>query len=256
MRSVLFVSPHADDVCLSVGGLVAQTSAPKHLLTVFSESMWAEPTWGGPREPEAVSAARVAEDRRFCSLSGLTYHSLGLADTSMRHARLLDLRTPVGDEGELVTRAAEGIRATAAEVDADVLVAPLGLGGHPDHVVCARASAEAAAGLVGAVAFYEDLPYATELRMWRIARVARRMGAREAVVFLTRATIAERVDAAGIYESQRKEAILATMAEHSARLSGRRRQDPPGYSVERLWASAPSAEALRARFAPEPPSGP
>lgn len=241
MMKALFVSPHSDDVCLSMAGFASRVAAPKHLLTVFSASAWTEHTWQGSRAEEDVSARRTAEDLAFCSMFHFDYHCLGLPDSSIRHEGRGNLRHPSGDETDLQLEVQQAILALADRHEYDALVAPLGIGGHADHVVCHRAVRHVAKKVGVPTVFYEDLPYANELPLWRISVAARMVNPRlTPVPCRTSMRPARKLKTCHLYETQRNEIIFAALVEHSARLCARFGHalgidDPFDEVVERLW---------------------
>lgn len=246
---VLFVSPHADDVCLSLAGVCSHVAGPKRLLTVFSRSEWVDPAWPGPRGPDAVSETRRREDEAFCAAFGFDYEALGLPDTSVRHQRSWGLREPTRDDPALQGRLELALLAAVDAGAVALLVAPLGLGRHADHLVCARAVREVAAERSVPVAYYEDLPYAEELTRWRIALSARRLDGRlRPFVVRTRLTLGEKLAAAHLYASQCEAPLLESVGAHSAALAGGGSPVPSAPIVERLWAPADAVD-LAAVFA-------
>ena len=161
-RSVLYVSPHADDVAFSAAAQLARdvaAGARATLLTLFE-----------PPEPE-----RRGEDEAFARAAGVELVRGEWPDAIVRRRRYrspAQLFAPMrADEAPLV----EAVRATLqARVDAGArrVVAPLGVGGHVDHQM-AHAACRA---LVGAdVAYYEDTPYV--LTPFQLPRRFARLGA-------------------------------------------------------------------------------
>ena len=79
-----------------------------------------------------------------------------------------------------------------------VLISPLGLGCHPDHIIASRACRTL--GRVAAkVYFYEDLPYANKYSREQIAEHARRIDRKLRPV---------RVDISGVVESKTRNLLL------------------------------------------------
>jgi len=240
MRS-LFISPHSDDVCLSLAGLSSRVGDCKHLATVFSTSAWTEPGWQG--SASAVTATRTTEDHLFCTRFGFRYHGLGLADSSVRHDGEGDLRVPSGEERDLEEEALQSLLALAHEHHIEALVGPLGIGQHTDHLVCARVTSRLARQFGLPVSFYEDLPYANEESLLRIALLARRRHpGLVPVTCKTRVRMGQKLAAAEIYESQHNDVILDAVESHSERLAARLGITERGVArtevIERVWSSA------------------
>lgn len=82
-RRILLLSPHADDVAYSIGGIVARLSmrANLRLLTIFSCSGWALPIAPGKKSAEAISATRGREDRAYCMRRRMDYDLLSFPDS-------------------------------------------------------------------------------------------------------------------------------------------------------------------------------
>lgn len=249
----LFVSPHCDDICLSIGGFAAAVEAPSVLVTVFSDSDWVDPSWSGEIPNGDVSSLREQEDRAYCARMGFERIALGLPDSGVRHAGQGDLRRASGDESRLVDGIAQALAAIVADVGADVVVAPLGVGGHADHVVCRRAAQR----LHQTLALYEDLPYAWEIPLWRIGLAGRQLRARlSPLVFESVSTTIEKQHALRDYASQCNQVMFDAVEAHSARL--RAHYDPRRASadatyergvIERLWVDG-DAEKVAALCGP------
>lgn len=219
--SSLFISPHSDDVCLSIGALSKHALSDKLLVTVFSASSWVEPGAGSSGTEAEVTEVREREDREFCSRVGFRYHSLGLADSCVRHEGRGNLRVPTGHERSLEHQATKGLHSLAHRGAARVIVGPLGIGGHTDHVVCRRATLNVAAMLGVPALLYEDLPYANEVSLTRIAARAWSHGLLTPVVCKTRVSAEQKLRLFDTYVTQRNQSIRDAVTSHSARLSAR-----------------------------------
>jgi LmbE family N-acetylglucosaminyl deacetylase len=171
--AALYLSPHLDDAALSCGGriaaevergdavlivTVAAGDPPPGPLSPFAEAMHG--SW--KLERDAVERRR-AEDRRACAILGADHVHLPIPDCIYRRARAPgkwryasrpDIFGPLHPEdGELP---AEIVTRLSALPPAARLVAPLGIGGHVDHVL-GRQAAEAWAH--PALTYYADQPY-------------------------------------------------------------------------------------------------
>jgi LmbE family N-acetylglucosaminyl deacetylase len=173
----IYLSPHLDDVGLSIGGLVweqVQAGETVEIWSIFAGDPPPPPytpfaaelhaRWG--TDGAAASALRRAEDRAACGILGAGWRHSPLPDCIYR--RLPETGEPViGErddlfrpyppgEGYLVAQIAAWIRASLSEEAR--LVSPMTLGGHIDHLLV-RAAAEA---LEIPVLFYADYPYAVD----------------------------------------------------------------------------------------------
>jgi LmbE family N-acetylglucosaminyl deacetylase len=172
----IYLSPHLDDVVLSVGGLIweqvrAGDSAeiwtitagdpPPPPYTPFAEELHAR--WGAAGAD--APAVRRAEDLEACRRLGAGARHCPLPDCIYR--RLPDGQPLIGERDDLFrpyppaedARSQEIAAWVAAALPADAqLVSPMTLGGHVDHQLV-RAAAES---LRPAVWYYADYPYAVD----------------------------------------------------------------------------------------------
>ena len=159
---VLAVSPHLDDAAFSVGGTLAALADAGHevtVLTCFTRSV-PDPTGfalacqtdKGLGPEVDYLAVRRAEDRAAMAVLGAAPVHLDLAEAPHRgYESAAGLFAGV-HSGDDVWRA---VRAHLEERDADLWLAPQGLGGHVDHLQVLRA----VAGLDRPVLWWRDSPY-------------------------------------------------------------------------------------------------
>jgi LmbE family N-acetylglucosaminyl deacetylase len=193
---VVVLSPHLDDSALSCGGLIASLrgSRPVVVVNCFTEGGPLPTTraargflkylgWTGT--PEALFVARRQEDDEALTGQGATVVNLGLTDALFRRRRCGRLATAIGAVVPEVVhlyptfRFGIGRRWTApsdrilqrdladrlvelvAWLEPALVVGPLGVGRHVDHVIVRAATVAAADALPSvAAAFYSDMPYA------------------------------------------------------------------------------------------------
>ena len=180
--TVLVLSPHYDDVPLSL--VTSLTSgALSHCdvrsLVVFGRSNWTrwfEPT---PGRAWLASAIRRREESRAARRFGYRWRRADFAEALLRGdvdpTTLLDTRTDMTGTplaAAVAERVLEEVRATGA----DVVLAPLGLEGHVDHLTVTAAALDPAVSGRVPVACYEDRPYAGHLDLEGIAAQAARLG--------------------------------------------------------------------------------
>jgi LmbE family N-acetylglucosaminyl deacetylase len=156
---IVVLSPHCDDAALSLGatldGMVGR-GLPITVVSCFTVSNWAPHLADAGGGADVVSRQRRQEDEEFIRVlgGGVRLLDLELLDAPLRRPGRGIFEPPAeADAAEvelLARRLSETLRAA-------VVLAPLGLGGHVDHLVT-RAAALAAAG-AGQLAFYEDVPY-------------------------------------------------------------------------------------------------
>jgi LmbE family N-acetylglucosaminyl deacetylase len=177
-RHALVVSPHLDDAVLSCGASIASlTEAGCHVtvVTVFTALPCRMPPpplaqWFHARcgLGDDAMKTRTHEDLAAVASLGAEAVRLGLEECIYRRA---EDGTPVyGAELEIFTSSPLGETAVASNLErllaglpgwraADLVLAPLGIGGHVDHRIV-RAAVETAAGRAGRTPLlYEDVPY-------------------------------------------------------------------------------------------------
>ncbi len=168
----IYISPHLDDAVLSCGGLIweqARAGQRVEIWTLFAGTTRLEPRsafardlhaqWGFASAREAVQKRR-REDRAAARRVGARARYFDFLDCIYRldargqHLYAKDVFVPPHpDEGALPARMAKAI-APCLQPD-DVLVSPLTIGGHVDHVL-ARAAVER---LGRPLWYYADIPY-------------------------------------------------------------------------------------------------
>jgi LmbE family N-acetylglucosaminyl deacetylase len=185
---VIVLAPHLDDAVLSCGALMthAVSRTTVTVVTFFTEGGQAPYTLSarrylrqvGVRDAEAVYQQRRAEDRAALEPLGITCVHAGLTEALFRRrpagqdqsrlARLLPelahtyptFRTHV-TSGHVVAADAGTLRDAREIVDQvagsgpNLVLAPLGVGNHVDHILVRTAAQNSGA----AVAYYSDFPY-------------------------------------------------------------------------------------------------
>lgn len=188
----IYLSPHHDDVCFSVGKLASQTGG--ELVNAFTISRYVAARVDLPGEPDAQVAAisnlRRQEDLRFTTAAGLARHDLGLSEPPVLGLGPFDL-TGIADEIRHLSARLIPFVLDLLEREDDprrsALYSPMGIGGHRNHLsmlLTVRRAYEALSQRC-AVFLYEDLHYASN------ARAPTRSGARRQGVRRPR-TVADR----------------------------------------------------------------
>jgi hypothetical protein len=230
-RAVL-LSPHIDDVPFSLGAALMDGRFPcATIVNIFSVS---RSSFDDDDVGRVTSARRIEDQRFFQNISHpIERLYLNRLDAPLRLAITDDdvcaVSPSASDEGEVnsIRRLLDAIRPGRA-----LLIAPLALGGHVDHVVVHRAAC--AAALDGwRVAFYEDAPYAFDLRLENIQRVAdeasAQLGCRfEPCILPCEHAGCSKEEAIGVYKSQLGPTTVFRVLGHSRRLGG---------VAERIWCA-------------------
>lgn len=181
---VLVVSPHLDDAVLSCGGLLHRARAQgvcARVVTVFAGeprpddvgplANWFHELCGHGMNTVAV---RRAEDRAAGDRLGFEAVHLDFLDCAYRRAGRHHLYPSeasvfgpvVADDLALIEELAERI----GSMDAGLVLAPLAIGGHVDHVIAREAAARA---FGGELLLFEDVPYAFEPELLAAATAGR-----------------------------------------------------------------------------------
>jgi LmbE family N-acetylglucosaminyl deacetylase len=169
---LLVLSPHLDDAVLSCGGRLAAATRARQAVSVVTVFAADEPIeapnplagklrriWSLP--PGEVVAARRAEDLEACRRLGVTALHWDFAEALYRTTTLGEPLYPSAaalygdvaiDDRPLKAEISRRIRALP---ETRLLLVPLGVGGHVDHLLVR--SAAAAAGR--SFACYEEFPY-------------------------------------------------------------------------------------------------
>lgn len=179
-KSFLFISPHLDDAVFSCGGYIGKLRALSHtvrVLTLFSGSpagklsLLARALHADWNLPKDAAAIRREEDKQALGVLGAEALHAGFLDCIYRRDRMSGkpvytrlgqiLRQESVEETQLIEEVAEYLGDVLQEGRYQHAFAPLGLGGHVDHLIT-HAAARLAQSKCPRTRFffYEDLPYA------------------------------------------------------------------------------------------------
>jgi len=169
----IYLSPHPDDVCFSLG-ILASLSGAGTLITVFSKSSFiSEPislSGNSAARAQRVTAIRTAEDRRFAAAAGLRFMRLGFLDAPLRGRFAFDGSHAIQDAEIIENPLLFAMNQLAGGRPAGLrpwLFCPMGIGGHADHLAVRWAVLRNLTQLRSTyqIGFYEDLPYASKWRL-------------------------------------------------------------------------------------------
>jgi LmbE family N-acetylglucosaminyl deacetylase len=157
-----------DDAFLSLGGymLTSRNDQRVKVIDVFSYDPWCIGELGSKEERIATRKAEEQANAESLSLE-IVYWDLPAAWRERGYAHWSDLRDELRD-APMIQDLQARIEAEVVQNDYSRILAPLGVGGHIDHLICR----DIAAGLARRYpdvewCFYEDLPYALEPAFWR-----------------------------------------------------------------------------------------
>lgn len=228
-RRILLLSPHADDVAYSIGGIVARLSmrADLSLLTIFGHSGWALPQALCGTSTDAISAVREQEDRAYCARRRINYDLLFCPDSFvMGYDNAMELGIAVTDDPRT-----EGVvslirNAVACRLP-QIVLAPCGLGGHVDHQIV-RMAADALHHVE--VLYYEDIPYSSSLPLPELERQLTAQGLTPSLMVDIEVVLESKYEDMWGYRSQTSGSTIAEMLLHARRVG----TDTARYA-ERLW---------------------
>ena len=166
-RQIVVVSPHFDDVPLSLGqslldGTLSRVEVEVHV--VFGRTNWTTLVHPTRRRSRLVTAWRRLEEARAARRFGYRVSAEPFEEVILRLGTL-DASEYLGDADPLADPLYLPIRQRLREWrrrGAELWV-PAGLGGHIDHRLVAWAGADLLRSGVPGVVFYEDRPYASYL---------------------------------------------------------------------------------------------
>ena len=235
---IYILSPHIDDAAYGLSLTIARLLAnqvPVTLINCFTVTKWTAVPVASKRV-EDVSRMRAEEDGDFNALfnSAIRIINLGLLDAPLRKGYILKFQPLLPDELEL----AEHLKNLLDPLVDGLLLCPLGVGDHIDHVICLEAAIKLYQRVP--VAFFEDLPYSARVGnsgiAEQVATVGQRLGI-ELENFLSEAQDCgfDKEAAVRVYKSQINEEICSEIISYMNLLQG-----------ERLWAEAQVLEKLKA----------
>ncbi|GGY24629.1 PIG-L deacetylase family protein [Paludibacterium paludis] len=230
---VALIAPHPDDIAYSIGGFAAGLAdgAELVLVTVFTRSAWALPKALRLAGPEAVAAAREAEDLAFCRRLGMRFHSLGFADSSLSGYDDDSERVADPAQDARAPLVAERLNGLLAGLAPDVVLAPAGIGGHVDHRIVHDALRYRCAG-AWRLAFYEDLPYAAEYTLPQLESALDLAGLTHLAAIDISPVWHEKLAALRDYPSQTEQDTVDAILAHARRMG--EWSDSPSSYVERI----------------------
>jgi SAM-dependent methyltransferase len=173
-KKYYFISPHLDDAILSCGNLIERlkrSESEVNIVTVFtrgSEAPYSQQALSYLRNSGFSSAsqlfnARKIEDRKASQYLGVRRRHLNFTDAVFRKgingkftydSKSQFSGTASEDDSDLSLKIASQVRQTVTQAEV-VLLAPLGIGGHVDHVIVRNIVEK----LPGTKVFWEDFPY-------------------------------------------------------------------------------------------------
>jgi LmbE family N-acetylglucosaminyl deacetylase len=271
----LALSPHPDDIALSLGGAILSGffARPILLVSFFTISKYA-PFYTGDNTVANISKIRGLEDKAFAQSTGLYLQNMKKPDAPLRNqnqpyssplllmsslltgfpklsripgARILRSRMPLNAKSILLRKTArldrtrlvvaDQIRELLLNFPDATILSPLALGNHPDHVVLASICERLESRKSG-IYYYEDLPYASKYELRKIERHVKSFDKNlEPVLVPIQSVFEEKIKNLSNYSSQLGSYEINSVTEHAKRL------DESGV-FERLWTRSTKASLL------------
>ena len=208
----IYLSPHHDDVCFSIGHLAGRQGGD--VVNIFTRSEYVETDVALPADRgeriEAVTALRRGEDIAFVQAAGLARHDLFLEEPSLSGFGPFDLTgLPAA-----VIRASDRLIPFLLNLlppagDPAHLYCPAGIGSHRDHITTLLAVRSAYDKLKArcTLHLYEDLHYASaphlrEAGLKRAAQVFSGMKLSPQAHVMSEDEAARKMQRIGLYASQ------------------------------------------------------
>lgn len=234
----LVLAPHLDDAALSVGGVLLQRSNNVELVisSFTSTYRYSDSILCG--NIGAVTRLRHQEEELFCNMVGARKVDGGLDDADIRVDGIEPFRLPTAHELDLHRDLADRL---FHKEKPDRIYAPMGVGGHADHVSLHAAIIELIAAWRSTnpavrVFIYEDLPYASISPCQLLDGVRRlKESQRVAPVFEDITEILpDKLWSIGIYQSQTVQTFQACTNTHAKNM-GQEMNPGSDRHAERLW---------------------
>src|SRR5256885_6861818 len=177
---VVAIQPHRDDLILSAGGLLhhlIQNGSSVSSLTVMTraddlvDSSFVRRIWRSDGPSTQYFERRERDDQQAMAKIGIqARHNLGHLDVAYRtkegtnvplYEKIRGERAP--EDEQLQGEIAQALRAYSSLDKPIVLLGPLGIGGHIDHLLVRNAITEAfIEDPYVTLVFYQDIPYAMD----------------------------------------------------------------------------------------------
>lgn len=152
--NLVYLSPHHDDICYSLGALVNQLQRG-HLINIFTVSNYlANQNYTKNGEATLI---RQAEDLEFVTKCDLTCRDLQLADAGITHGNSFDLRDLEIDLDALQHTLIDYLQ----QLGSSIIFCPMGIGGHRNHISTTQSILKNQKDLTQhTFYYYVDMPYA------------------------------------------------------------------------------------------------
>lgn len=168
MKTVLTLSPHLDDAAFSVGPLLAELSTNARMIvaTVFTQSVTNPSGFAlacqldkGLAPDVDYMELRRGEDMEWAKIIGAeVVHGQFMEAPHRGYQSPIELFGPILDSDELNPYLLDWVVELIASFNPDLILFPLGIGGHVDHQWLREIAAQAITARANLV-FFKDQPY-------------------------------------------------------------------------------------------------
>lgn len=251
----ILVSPHPDDVALSLGGMIVGDLLPKPLIgvTAFTKSAHVSYGYTGvspliegilPTRYRSVSRLkkklvmmeitrhRKREDLRFFKSRDIPYIDLNLLEAPLRgHRHIMRVSHLLERDIAAIEAIRSAVSKLTSKVETGYIIIPLGLRNHIDHKIVR----DACLGVCGNLCpvFYEDLPYAADISLEEIDKAVTLLDSSLCPqVFDIQEYLETKIDNLRFYSSQIGKRQIYRTVLHAQRLGA------SNNACERVWLSA------------------
>lgn len=219
-KNHVIVSPHSDDVVLSMGGFVLRHTGKIRIVNVFSTCPKCHTF---PNMPSCeVTFLNNMEEAFYASLVGASLEFLWHAEALQRGYKNVFTRN-VQESDLAMTKYLE---ASFKPLRKETWYFPLSIGDHVDHVILHNIGRRVAK--YARVRFYEDQPYTEEVENFAEHLNERTNGLEVACTIDISNVMNQKVDLACAYKTQYDREYLSKLIVYARRLGD-------GRAKERLW---------------------
>lgn len=228
MGNRLIVSPHLDDAWFDLGGSITKWRAAGEavsVIDVFSVQSWIR---FDTLPPGLVTVIRKKEEEKNAKRDGVVLEYLDLPEGAIRGYKLVFPQTIDWAKDQLTMRRILTLLPKKSQFqNAASIYFPLGIGGNVDHLLLREAAISLRETILswgGRIAFYEDLPYATEHQLPTKFIVEMKL-----IPTLQEIDLEKKCASIRTYESQIDESVVRNIKHHACSLGD-------GQSAyERVW---------------------
>lgn len=227
-KTILFFSPHHDDLVLSCGGLVRhlfKKNCKIYSINIFTRSNWS-PFLGDRFSQSGISKIRSIENENYCNTYNIFNTNLDFKDSSLRgFTDKTELTSNVIKDSEYI-KIEKNIKDIVNTLKPDYIFSPTAIGNHIDHLITFNIINEMK--LIN-VFFYEDLPYANKFLPTEVKFIiSKQLNSKLNLIIDITEEIPNKIIDIGFYKSQLEAGLIENTIQYSKRFH-------KGLHFERIW---------------------